>query len=873
MDREHPPISFGALLRHYRQEARLTQKELAERAQVSEHTISNIERGASHAPRPDLVGFLAHALRLSPEEEAQFLASAKTLRLPRASRVYPTTAFPLPPTTLIGRNREVAALTGLLRAGQARLVTLTGMGGVGKTHLALEIVHQLAERWQFSTTFVDLAGISSPELVLPMIGQRLKVQERSGHSLLDDLRTFLQAQSWLLVLDNFEHLLPAALHLVELLKTCPQLQLLVTSRMALQVRGEQEFPVLPLALPDLGETSLESLAQIPSVMLFAVRAQAMQPSFVLTGENAATIAAICRRLDGLPLALELAVAQLRLLSPKEILARLDHPLALLTRGPQDLPLRQKTLRATLDWSYALLPAASQQLFQRLAVFAGSIRLEAIEQVCQVPEPLVLELLHSLVNAQMVQRVSAPSDDLRIRLLDVMQAYAWEHLQATDEAESLQRAHATYYVTLAERAAPALRGPDQQNWQQRLEQESENVRAALDWAIAQTDGELGLRLAGALWRFWYQRGALSEGRYWLERALATTKPAGPAPARALALYGSGVLAFGQGSYAQARDFLQSALEMSQTLGDQHGMAQVLNNLGGIARMEGDYLLATALYEEGLGCYRALGDQHGISVLLGNLAALAWEQGAYEQAQRLAEESLALEQALGNQTGAAITMEGLGLIALDQGDITRAQRWFENALEIGRALSDGRRIARALGYLGKTLLVEGHAAQAAACYKESLAQTQTVEDRVGSAEAWLGLGEVALAEGKPQQAAQCYRTSLALHQHLGKKRGMVQALEGLSQAYSLDSVQPPDETWRWAVQLAALAAGIRATYHIGTAPVERTRLRELETALRAKLSDKVFMTAWSSGTALSIEAVLEKDGSLGKMALTQVQDPQR
>ena len=854
MDDPSPP-SFGALVRHYRQAARLTQQELAEQARVSKHSISNLERGAPHAPRADLVRLLARALHLSPQEEARFLAAAQTLRHPRTSRVPHDGTVPLPLTPLIGREQEVAILCARLAQEQVRLLTLTGMGGVGKTHLALAVLHQLAGAVGDSVTFLDLIGTPSPGLVLPTLAQRLGIQETGGRTPLAGLQAFFQEHSSLVVLDNFEHLLPAAPQIVQLLEACPRVRILVTSRVALQVRGEHLFPVRPLVVPaPADEVSLARLARVPSVALFVSRAQALQPEFALTREHAAAIAAICRRVDGLPLALELAVAHLRLLSPAEVLARLERPLTLLAAGPQDLPTRQQTLSTTLDWSYALLSPASQRLLRCLAVFVGSANLEAIEQICPDPSPPALTCLHDLLTAHLVQRVSAPTEETRISLLDLVRAYASEHLRASGEADALKDAHARYYVDLAERALPALLGPDQRIWQQRLQQEEENLRAALGWTVAQWDGTLGLRLAGALWRYWYQRGALSEGRHWLERALEAEHPAGVTPARALALHGAGWLAFGQGDYPRAKAYHHAALEMSRALGDAQGIAQALNNLGGIARMEGDFPLATTLFEESLACYRALADQRGISNLLANLAALAWEQGAYDQAQHLAEEGLAIQQRIGNRTMAAITMEGLGLIALDQGDYPRAQRWFEDCLELGRALSDGRRIARACCYLGKALQAQGQVAEATALYRESLAEAQAVEDTAGSAEVWGSLGEVALEAGDSQQAVTCYQTSLALHRQLGEKRGVARALEGLAQAYSLRGGQTNREVLLSATRLAAMAAHLRVTTGMGTAPMEHTRLEQLRASLRAHLGTEAFEAAWSAGPTLSLEALL-------------------
>jgi predicted ATPase len=554
-----------------------------------------------------------------------------------------------------------------------RLLTLTGPGGVGKTRLGVQVAADLSADFADGVVFVSLAALSDATLVAASIAQAVEVKEVGGQALAATLQEALQDQQLLLLLDNFEQVLAAAPLVAELLAGCLQLKVLATSRAPLRVQGEQEFAVLPLALP--APTPLpdpEALAQVAAVALFLQRAQDIKPNFALSAQNAGAVVEICRRLDGLPLALELAAARVRLFPPPALLARLSSRLTLLVGGPRDVPARQQTLRATLDWSYSLLTAAERTLFARLAVFVGGRTLEAIEAVCNPQGDLdVLEGMESLVEKNLLRQEEGVGGEPRLVMLETIHEYARERLEASGEAEEVRRRHAEYFVALAEAAAPELTGPQQGAWLQRLEAEHDNLRAALAWSRQQAAWEVGLRLGGALWRFWFMHGHLSEGRRWLEAVLGG-RGAAPAPARATALNGAGMLAYHQGDYGRATALYEEALALKRELGDKGGIAVLLNNLGEVAYAQGDYGRATVLYEESLALRRELSDKGGIALSLRNLGNVAYEQGDYGRARALHEESLALCREIGNKYNAAYCLEGLAAVVCAQGQPERGAR---------------------------------------------------------------------------------------------------------------------------------------------------------------------------------------------------------
>jgi predicted ATPase len=486
-------------------------------------------------------------------------------------------------TLLLGRARETATVRQLLARADVRLVTITGPGGVGKTSLALQVAHELQDAFTDGVFFVSLAATIDSILIIPTVAHTLGVTESPNRLLLDSLKDFLRNKQTLLLLDNFEQIISVAPILTELLEACARLRLLVTSREALHLRGEHEFPLAPLALPD--RPSIKTLRQYPGIELFVERAQAVRPNFQLMPDNADAVAEICRRLDGLPLAIELAAVRMKLLSPNAMLEQIrESSLGLLTGGARDLPARQQTLRSTVQWSYDLLDAEEQRAFRWFTVFAGGSTLEAALAV--IRPPVSVDTIGSLVNKSLLRSVET-NDDARLVMLETIREFGWEQLAQTAEGEAVRRAHACYYLSFTEEAEQKLTGADQTNWLQRLDREQDNLRAALQWMIEHREVELAQRMAGALQPFWFRRGRWSEGRRWLEDSLAIESGATLNQSiRANALYGAGMLARFQGDFARARILCEQSLEIYRTLADQTGVLKTLAQLCRISNFQVD-----------------------------------------------------------------------------------------------------------------------------------------------------------------------------------------------------------------------------------------------------------------------------------------------
>jgi predicted ATPase/transcriptional regulator with XRE-family HTH domain len=778
--------SFATLLRAYRARARLTQERLAEQTGLSERTIRQLEQGRVGHPQAQTVGYLAQALALSPAERAALEAAAWPLALHRPSdrAAAATGGLPAPLTPLIGREQEVAALMGLLRDDGARFVTLTGPGGVGKTRLAVHVAAVLSGATGTEVLFVSLAALRDPRLVLPTIAQAAGVHEARPRTLPALLGAALHDRRLLLVLDNFEQVLPAAGDVAALAASCPALTVLATSRASLRVQAEQLFGVRPLDLPDLAcLPPPEELARSGAVALLVQRARTVVPGFQLNVDNVPAVVAICARLDGLPLAIELVVPRFRVLPPSALLARLEHRLPLLTGGAADLPARQQSLQATLAWSHDLLDGAAQALFRRLAVFVGGATLDAVETVCLDEARrggALLDALGALVDMHLLYRdgdgagvqADTPGGP-RFAMLETIHEFAVEQLAQSGEGEPVARRHATYYLALAEEAAPMLRGPHQGAWLARLEREHDNLRAALAWAQQHGETAIGLRLAGTLAPFWWRHGHLSEGRRWLDALLSLReRDASHVDVRvqARALDGAGKLASEQGDGSAAATHYAESLALYRSVDDRRGMARTL---GSLALFKGP--AGAALLEESLGLWRVLGDPAGIAFALTQLGDVARMQGAYARATALLEESLSLREEVGDTAGVANSLFLLGRTMWEHGEGSRAHGLMERSLSLRRALDHRAGIAFSLGQLGSVAGSRGDVVRATALLEESLALMRALGLSDGVVAMLSHLGGVARDQGDDERALALLEESVRLARTLSSGPALAWALD--------------------------------------------------------------------------------------------------
>ncbi len=572
------------------------------------------------------------------------------------------TNLPEQPTPLIGRERDSEVLRDLLGRADVRLVTLTGSGGTGKTRLGLQVATELLDRFADGAFVVALAPIRDPELVASTIAETLGVRETSARPLRESLAEFLRSRQMLLLLDNFEQVIAAAPLVAELLAACPQLRLLITSREPLHVRGEHEYPVAPLQLPAVRPLPpAEQLSQYAAVALFIARAQEVQPEFAVTSANAPAVAEICARLDGLPLAIELAAARIKLLTPEAMLGRLDRRLKVLMGGARDLPARQQTMRGTIAWSYELLDVDEQTLFRRLAVFAGGWTLDAAEAVTTAAGDLagdVLEGTASLVDKSLVRRLAASGAEPRFGMLETIREYGLERLAASGESAVISRAHAAFFLSLAEEAEGQLTGPEEARWLARFEWEHDNLRTALTWAIQSGEAELALRMAGALANYWQIHGDWSEGRRWLADALAVAESLGRTSSRAKALLGTGLLARYQGDHVAARRGLEESAAIYRELGDARGIGRATMYIGLVALDQGDRAAARACCEEALPLAQAADDKLCLAVLYSIMALVAAAEEDYERAQALWEDIVRMFRWIGSTFGVAESVNSQG-----------------------------------------------------------------------------------------------------------------------------------------------------------------------------------------------------------------------
>jgi predicted ATPase/serine/threonine protein kinase/DNA-binding CsgD family transcriptional regulator len=777
---------------------------------------------------------------------------------------------------LIGREQEMQAVCTRLRRPEVRLVTLTGTGGVGKTRLSLEVGTDLLNDFPDGVCFVPLAPISDSDLVVPTIAQALGIKEVGEGPLLDLLQAYVQDKHLLLLLDNFEQVAAAAARLSDLLAVCPQLKMLVTSRAVLHIRAEHEFAVPPLALPDLVHLpGSDALAQYAAVALFLERAQAARPDFQVTSANTRAIAEICVRLDGLPLAIELAAARIKLLPPQALLGRLEHRLQVLTSGARDAPLRQQTLRNTLAWSYDLLDVKEQRLFRRLSVFVRGYTLEAVEglytALSEMPAD-VLDGVASLIDKSLLHQTGQEGEEPRLVMLATIREYGLEVLASSGEMASTRRAHAHYYLSLVEDAEVEIGGPQQAAWLDRLEREHDNLRAALQWSLEQAgDEEVGqrreiaLRFGGALHMFWWTLGHWSEARNFLERALATREGI-EASVQAKALYAAANLTFVQSDYERAEAFSEESLALYRELDDQPGIALSLWALGNVAWVRGNTSRARSLLEEAVTLARAVDDKEHAAWALFSLGLLANSQGEYARACSLYEEGLALFREVEHKKGTAHILSQLAqALFVSQGDQARVRSLLEESLALSREIGFKEGIAASLLYLGQLALSQGDGATARSLAEESVVLYKEMGHRHGTAESLAVLAKVVAAEGDYTPARVLYEESLAISRALGEKWVIAACLVGLGE------VVAAQRQLAWAAQLWGAAETLRDTIGVPIPPAERAGYERAVSAGRVHLGERAFAGAWAQGRAMTPEQALAAQGQKPTPTLTTTATP--
>jgi len=882
---------------------------------IAQHLHAPVAPLRTH--RADLPSALeAIILKLLAKDPADRYASARELgtalaamALQQQAPAEPRNNLPIQLSSFVGRERELAQVKQIMAA--SRLVTLVGAGGCGKTRLALRVAGKLLAEYPDGVWLVELEALSDPALIVQKASSALGLGEESNRPRLDRLIDFLRSKHLLLVLDNCEHVISACAQLAEtLLRACPTVWILATSRETLSIAGESTFGVASLSVPDPNrlppagdvEDLPSDLLTYEAVQLFVERAAAVQPNFRLTNAIAPAVAQICHRLDGIPLAIELAAARLKALSVEQIAARLDDRFQLLTGGSRTALPRHQTLQALIDWSYDLLADEERALLDRLSVFAGGWTLEAAETVCagnRVQAADVLDWQTRLVDKSLVL-VEEQNGEARYRMLDTIQQYAREKLLLSGDVARVRARHLDFYVRLAEEAEPCLRSEDQLWWLNRLEAESYNARAAIGWAQASGETESGLRLAGALFLFWLLRGYADEGRRWLEGTLTLTGRPVRGPVRAKALRAAGFLAVSQGDsvagrsrldeslalfreagdkagisdsllglgraayfkgdYTAARSLFEESLSVGRAAGYPWGSAQALYRLGMVLLIQGDYAQARTQFEESVSIFRELGDRWGLSYSLTALGEEALRRGDYAIARSVLEESYSVFQELGSKSGTAMALSELGWLALSQGDYLAARSRFEESLALRRETGHRVGMATAFNMLGDVALHLGEYQQAKALIDKGLALRKEAGSKSGIAWSLQNLGYLAQHQGEHRQAAALFEESLGLFLELGNKVGVAECLEGLA-SVSVASLGP--ETRAAAADAALCGAADKPLRLFGAAealrevadtplpPYRRVDYDRDLAAARAQLDEAACAAAWAEGRAMSIE----------------------
>jgi predicted ATPase len=820
--------------------------------------------------------------------------------------------LPIQPTSLVGRDVDLASARALLSRPEVRLLTLSGAGGTGKTRLGLQLAANLLDEFSDGVYFVPLAPIIDHTLVISTVAQTLGVRDSGAQPILDTLAEHLLHKQMLLFMDNFEHVSEAAPEVSKLLEICTHIKFLISSREILHVRGEFEFPVNPLSLPDLShQSTLDLVTRNPAVELFSQRAQAVNPNFHLTDENANSVAEICARLDGLPLAIELAAARVKLFSPKALLKQLmdangQSSLHLLGRGPRDAPERHRTLRAAMDWSYDLLDIMEQRLIQLLSVFAGGFTYHAAVAVCshseinqvsgreEIPAIDVLKGLASLLDKSLIRQEERLDDETRFNMLELIRDYAWEKLKESSLESLIRERHAIFFLTLVQEAAPKLKGSEQEVWLERLEEEHNNLRSALKWFVQQAEegdeisADSGVRMAGALWGFWDTHGYISEGRGWLRKMIELNDT--PTNARVDALNGAAMLAWRQTDTAEALQLYERGLLTAGVIDYKVGRAEALGGLGSVSEYQGaDDELVESYYAESLAAWQEVGDKRGIATALGPQAQRAASANDFEQANLLFKESLSFFREVGDKREIAGALWNLGQVAVVVGRYEQAVHMYRESRAIYEELKDLHGVATQLRSLADVEANRGNTIKARALYEEALTSFRSREDLQCTSISLVGLARVVkdqedltgatalileclnlsreigfkpaetkalrllgkcdLTQGSFESAQAHFLESLQISQELGLRQDIAESMDGLA---SMASAQADYDC---SVKLFSAAEALRVSVGIYLPEVVAAENQKWKELALSSLGESAYETAAAEGALLSVEQAIE------------------
>ena len=804
--------SFARLLRYYRLAAGLTQEELAERARLSTRAISDLERGVKALPHHHTVELLAAALELPVGELERGI---QRRRGPRGNRE--ATRLPVPPTSFVGRDAEVRGVTALLRQPDVRLVTVTGPPGIGKTRLVLVVAESLAAEEEFSdgAVFVPLAPIRDPAFVPESIALALGIQPSGSAPVDQELLTYLQRRNTLLVVDNFEHLPDAAPVLAQILLSSPRTKLLVSSRAGLNIQGERRFDLGPLELPATESAlALDDLSRFSALQLFAERANAVNPNFHVTSGNVAAVVEICQRLNGLPLAIELASARVNVLSPHELLQRLDSQLRVLTGGPRDLPERHQTMRGAIAWSYDLLNERQRRLFRQLAYCAGGFTVGAAEAIAHGSDHSVsgvLDDLGVLVDKSLVMMVPGDADEARFAMLESIREFGLEELTTSGDLDETADLHCAYFVDLVERSYLEQVGKQQSLWFRRLEERMGNIRLAGHRIIERGDADLAVRFGLGLWRFW-DRGHIQEGREWLSALLNIPALQSSNPGRIPLLFAAGRLAYRQADYASSTNYLEECLANARRLMDEDFVGAAQTQLGHIAYALGDLDGAERRYAESLAIRRKEGDTRTIGIMLHGLARIQRARADYAGARALLQERLTYARTLQDAVQISMALAGLGLIALLEGEPHEAER----------------------------------------LYRESLTRSMEVDDQPAVATALLGIAFSMISRDEAHHAQPLLEEALLVARTIGARNLIAECVEGF--VAMLVAAAQPRHSWR----LAAAVSAYRDRVGVPGDPSEQALVKTFLDRAADALSAEDRNVLWDAGRALDLNAALAEIG---------------